>query len=122
MQRPDEHYIPDSVSSIGSYAFGYSSILESATLPNNVDFTSIEDSLFINTSLTSITIPNSVETIGSQAFYNCTSLATINCLAINAPNLFGTTFSGVAATEIHVPVGATGYGTTYGGLTVVSDL
>jgi len=31
-------------------------------------------------------------------------------------------FSGVLATDIHVPVGATGYGTTYGGLTVVADL
>jgi hypothetical protein len=27
-------------------------------------------------------------------------------------------FFGVAATTIQVPVGATGYGTTYGGLTV----
>ena len=114
--------IPDSVSSIGSYAFGYSSILESATLPNNVDFTSIEATLFINTSLASITIPSSVTSIGSQAFYNCASLATINCLATTAPALGSDVFSGVAASTIHVPVGATGYETTYGGLTVVSDL
>ena len=113
--------IPDSVSSIGSYAFGYSTILESATLPNNVDFTSIEDSLFINTSLASITIPSSVTSIGSQAFYNCASLATINCLATTAPALGYSAFSGVAASTIHVPVGAT-YPATYGGLTVFFDL
>jgi hypothetical protein len=31
-------------------------------------------------------------------------------------------FSYAPATEIHVPIGATGYNTTYGGLTVIYDL
>ena len=55
------------------------------------------------------------------AFYNCTSLATINCLATTAPeNLGNMAFGGITA-DIHVPVGAT-YPATYGGLKVVFDL
>ena len=46
--------IPDSVTSIGDYAFSYCSALES------------------------ITIPNGVTSIGKYAFYNCTSLTDIN--------------------------------------------
>jgi hypothetical protein len=63
-----------------------------------------------------------VTSIGSYAFALCSSLATVNCLATAAPTLGSFAFYGVASTEIHVPVGATGYGTTYGGLTVVADL
>jgi len=63
-----------------------------------------------------------VTSIGSYAFALCTSLATVNCLATTAPTLGSRAFYGISATEIHVPVGATGYTSTYGGLTVVFDL
>ena len=67
--------IPDSVTSIGSYAFGYTR-LASVTIPNSV--TSIGGGAFDNCrSLTSITIPNSVASIGVSAFAYCTSLASI---------------------------------------------
>jgi hypothetical protein len=39
-----------------------------------------------------------------------------------APTLGVDVFVNVLTTEIHVPNGATGYGTTFGGLTVVDDL
>ena len=114
-------YVGNSVTSIGNYAFAYGSGLTSITIGNGV--TSIGGSAFQNcTGLTSIIIPDSVTSIGSQAFYYCSSLATINCLATTAPTLGSNSFSYVAASDIHVPVGATGYGTTYGGLTVVADL
>ena len=48
-----EYAIPNSVTSIGSYAF------------------------FDCESLTSVTIPNSVTSIGSYAFYDCTNLANV---------------------------------------------
>ena len=114
--------IPNSVTSIGNYVFNSCSSLTSVTIGNSV--TSIGSSAFnYCSSLTSITIPSSVTSIGSGAFNYCSSLATINCLATTAPTLAGSgQFNGVAATDIHVPVGATGYGTTYGGLTVVADL
>lgn len=38
------------------------------------------------TSITSITIPNSVTSIGNNAFYNCSSLKTINCEAESQPS------------------------------------
>ena len=113
--------IGNSVTSIGSAAFQFNNNLTSATIGNSV--TSIESQAFYYCpNLPSITIPNSVTSIGSQAFYYCSSAATINCLATTAPTLGSNAFGSVLATDIHVPVGATGYGTTYGGLTVVADL
>ena len=58
--------IPNSITSIGDYAF-YGSGLTSITIPNSV--TSIGDRAFYGcTGLTSITIPNSVTSIGNGAF------------------------------------------------------
>ncbi len=68
--------IPDSVKSIGDYAFSDCSGLESITIPNSV--TSIGDAAFYGcSSLTSITIPNSVTSIVDFAFYGCSSLESI---------------------------------------------
>ena len=59
--------IPNSVTSIGNYAFGYCSGLTSITIPNSV--TSIGNYAFYYCKgLTSVTIPNSVTSIGSRAF------------------------------------------------------
>ena len=61
--------IPNSVTSIGEYAF-YKCSMTSITIPNSV--TSIGNYAFSNcSSLTSITIPNSVTSIGNYAFYDC---------------------------------------------------
>ena len=60
--------IPNSVTSIGNYAFEYCSSLTSITIPNSV--TSIGGEAFAYcTGLISITIPNSVMNIGAGAFY-----------------------------------------------------
>ena len=67
--------IPDSVTSIGDFAFR-SCDITSITIPNSV--TRIGNSAFYNcNSLTSITIPNSVTRIGEYAFHNCYSLTSI---------------------------------------------
>ena len=113
--------IPDSVTSLGQSVFASCAALASVTIGNSV--TSIGNYAFKTcTSLVSITIPDSVTSIGNEAFKFSDNLATVNCLATSAPTLGSNAFSNTSLTQIHVPVGATGYGTTYGGLTVVFDL
>lgn len=70
------YVIPNTINSIGPWAFASCSRLTNITIPNVV--TSIDDSAFSGcTSLTSITIPNSVTSIGREAFYGCDSLENI---------------------------------------------
>jgi hypothetical protein len=68
--------IPDSVTSIGYSAFGNCRSLTNVTIGNCV--TSIGENAFWNcTSLASITIPSNITSIGEDAFYNCTSLTSV---------------------------------------------
>ena len=68
--------IPNSVTSIGGYAFYGCSGLTSVTIPNSV--TSIGECVFSGcTGLTSVTIPESVTSIGSSAFSGCSGLTSI---------------------------------------------
>ena len=71
--------IPNSVESIGNYAFQSCSGLTSVTIPNTV--TSIGGCAFMKCSgLTSVTIPNSVTSIGDEAFYYCSALTSAKSL------------------------------------------
>ena len=68
--------IPNSVTSIGGWAFSNCSGLTSVTIPNSV--TSIREYAFAGCSgLTSVTIPNSVTSIGEGAFAECTDLTSV---------------------------------------------
>ena len=74
--KTDSTYIiPDGVTRI-DYAFGSCKNLTSVTIPDSV--TSIGDHAFNGcTSLTNITIPNSVTSIGNYSFSGCTNLINI---------------------------------------------
>ena len=68
--------IPNSVISIGDWAFEECANLTSVTIPNSV--TSIGMGAFCeNPSLKSITIPDSVKTIGNYVFTHCTGLESV---------------------------------------------
>ncbi|MBR5443763.1 MAG: leucine-rich repeat domain-containing protein [Paludibacteraceae bacterium] len=78
--------IPNSVTSIGTYAFYGCFILSSISIPNGV--TSIKDYAFAACiGLSSITIPNSITSIGEGAFSGGFTIITIICEAIKVPTL-----------------------------------
>jgi len=68
--------IPNSVTSIGNFAFSGCSVLTSVTIGSGV--TSIGYAAFQYCSgLTSVTIPNSVTSIGDYAFFHCSGLTSV---------------------------------------------
>ena len=72
----EKYTVPDSVTSIGDYAFSECANLTGITIPDSV--IRIGERAFANcTRLTTIALPNSVTSIGSYAFYNCSNLTTV---------------------------------------------
>ena len=101
--------IPNSVTSIGGYAFSGCSGLTSITLPNSV--TSIGDYAFNGCSgLTSVTIPNSVTSIGGSAFSRCSGLTSVT-LPNSLTSISNAAFSGCSGlTSITLPNSVTSIG------------
>jgi len=101
--------IPDSVTSIGNYAFNDCISLTSVTVPDSV--TSIGDGAFSACiSLTSINIPNSVTSIGDGAFTFCgrlTSISIPDSVTSIGSRAFAACFS---LTSISIPDGVTSIG------------
>jgi len=108
-KKETNYLIPDSITSIGKYAFRGCSNLKSITIPENV--TSIETSAFSRcTSLTSITIPDSVTSIGSDAFYECNSLTSV-IMSDSVTSIRSFTFNGCSnLASIAIPDSVTSIG------------
>lgn len=83
--------IPNSVTSIRSSAFCSCSSLKSVTIPNSV--TTIEGQAFMETALTEIIIPESVMTIGENAFARIPELMKVCSLNPTPPVIYPYTFS-----------------------------
>lgn len=68
--------IPDGVTSVGAYAFVRCTALESVSIPEGI--TSIEGRTFLSCgALGSVVLPNSVTSIGAYAFSECSSLESV---------------------------------------------
>lgn len=121
------YVIPDSVKSIGSYAFRECTSLTTIEIPDSVK--SIDSYTFFRcTGLTSVEIPNSMSSIGNYAFYYCKKLTDVyysgteeqwNKISIESDNECLTSatihynYSGVPASGISASKAATSSGVTY---------
>ena len=107
--------IPNSVTSIGRSAFSYCTGLSSINIPNSVN--SIGDAAFMGCSgLTNVAIPNSITTIDISTFYNCTGLSNVtipNTVTKIDGNAFGNC-TGLTNVTIPNSVTTIGGGAYYG--------
>ena len=101
--------IPNSVTSIGDWAFSRCSGLTSVTIPNSV--TSIGDyTFYVCSGLTSVTIGNSVTSIGNGAFAGCSGLTSIT-IPNSVTSIGSGAFSGCSGlTSVTIPNSVTSIG------------
>ena len=104
-----EYAIPNSVKTIGDWAFAYCRSLTSVTIPNSV--TTIGERAFdYCRSLTSVTIPDSVTTIGHGAFQDCDSLTSVT-IPNSVTTIGNSAFSGCSSlTSVTIPNSVTTIG------------
>lgn len=76
--------VPDGVQSLGKFSFANTSALEHVTLPDGL--TSIAGRTFFYSSVKTVEIPASVETLGYAAFYECASLQSVTFLGAPPAN------------------------------------
>jgi len=98
---------------------GSGSAVTIPSMINSYPVTSIGEGAFFEcTSLTSVTIPNSVINIGNYAFSGCTSLREVYFKG-NAPAADSSVFTGDANVKIFYLLGTMGWDSTYDGLTTI---
>jgi hypothetical protein len=96
-ETPWYNNLPNGLVYINNVLYKYKGTMPSGTAVNIREGTiSISQYAFSScTNLISVTIPNTVTTIGNQAFWGCSGLSEITCYALNPPRVFSETFSAV---------------------------
>ena len=115
------YVIPDSVTSIGTYAFSGCENLTGITIPDSV--TSIGEYAFGRSGLTSVTIPDSVASIGEYAFEGCSSLTSVTIPDSVTSIGEGAFWGCISLTSVHIPDSVTSIGASafcWSGLTSVT--
>jgi hypothetical protein len=110
------------LTTISAYAFYYCTSLTSITIPASVQ--TIGQQAFNScTSLTSINIPANVTSIGQEAFYGCTGLASINVDAANTSfaSQDGILYNKAKTTLRQAPEGISGSITIPAGVTSIDS-
>jgi len=92
--------IPDGTTKIGEYAFIKCLSITSVTIPSSV--TSIGQGAFQSTNLTSVTLSEGLETIGASAFNNCKSLTEIS-IPNTVTTIEGSAFALTSLTSVVIP-------------------
>lgn len=112
--------IPNSVISLGTAIFEQCSSIvsvgpigsgSSLELPDNIN--TIPGEIFYDCSnLTTVNIPNNITTIDGFAFGRCSKLSTIICNNLTAPTISNDIFYQIKTNgTLYVPIGSTGYDT-----------
>lgn len=86
--------LPDSLRTMGEYAFSNCALLKSIEIPKGIEFTGC-------TGLSDIVIPDSVRWFGDSAFEKCSSLKSIN-ITDSVTSIGCDAFSGCRFEEVHI--------------------
>jgi len=114
--NPNYFNIPESLetviitggNSVPDNAFYGCANLTSVTIPNTV--MSIGNRAFLETGLTSVTIPNSVTSIGDEAFSGCSGLTTVT-IGNNVTSIGNMAFANCSGlTNVTIPISVTSIG------------